>query len=94
LTITIQGIYLEYELRCRVILEGDEKLFYNLKAEMAREKITIKLLAERTGISYKSLKRKISGDTEFKKSEIVLIKREFPQYSLDYLFASKDEVGK
>ena len=61
---------------------------------MAREKITIKLLAERTGISYKSLKRKISGDTEFKKSEIVLIKREFPQYSLDYLFASKDEVGK
>mgnify|MGYP002658148478 FL=1 len=56
-------------------------MFYNLKAEMAREKITIKLLAERTGISYKSLKRKISGDTEFKKSEIVLIKREFPQYS-------------
>lgn len=52
-------------------------MFYNLKAEMAREKITIKLLAERTGISYKSLKRKISGDTEFKKSEIVLIKLEF-----------------
>lgn len=66
--------------------KGDEKLFSNLNAEMARKKLTIKSLAEKTGINYESLKNKMSGSTEFKRSEMISIKKEFPTCSLDYLF--------
>ena len=70
-------------------MKGDDKLFNNLNAEMARNKLTIKLLSERTGINYESLKNKMSGTTEFKRSEMLLIKKEFPDCSLDYLFATE-----
>ena len=60
-------------------------MFSNLNAEMARNKLTIKALAEKTGINYESLKNKMSGATEFKRSEMLLIKKEFPTCSLDYL---------
>lgn len=66
-------------------------MFNNLNAEMARRKMTIKALAEKTGINYESLKNKLSGTTEFKRSEMILIKREFPEHSLDYLFAIEEQ---
>lgn len=68
-------------------------MFFNLNAEMARENMTIKTLSERTGINYDSLKNKMSGLTEFKRSEMLLIKNEFPNCSLDYLFATKQKEG-
>ena len=71
-------------------------MFNNLNAEMARKKLTIKALAEKTGMNYESLKNKLSGVTEFKRSEMLSIKSEFPECSLDYLFATADdgkEVG-
>ena len=71
-------------------MKGDEKLFSNLHAEMARKKMTIKSLAEKTGITYESLKNKMSGTTEFKRSEMISIKKEFPKCSLDYLFESDE----
>lgn len=61
-------------------------MFPNLNAEMARRKMTIKLLSEKTGINYESLKNKMSGITEFKRSEMLLIKKEFSDCTLDYLF--------
>lgn len=64
-------------------------MFPNLNAEMGRKKMTIKSLAEKTGMGYESLKNKMSGITEFKRSEMVVIKREFPGCSLDYLFATE-----
>lgn len=64
-------------------------MFNNLNAEMARRKLTIKSLAEKTGINYESLKNKMSGNTEFKRSEMISIKKEFPEYSLDYLFQAE-----
>ena len=67
-------------------------MFCNLNAEMARRKMTIKSLAERTDINYESLKNKMSGATEFKRSEMISIKKEFPDCTLDYLFAI--EVGE
>ncbi|WP_302597516.1 helix-turn-helix transcriptional regulator [uncultured Clostridium sp.] len=66
-------------------------MFNNLNAEMARKKISIKALAEATGINYESLKNKMSGTTEFKRSEMVRIKKEFSNCSLDYLFATEGE---
>lgn len=63
-------------------------MFPNLNAELARNKITVKTLSEITGINYESLKNKVSGKTEFKRSEMYHIKKEvFPNYSIDYLFA-------
>lgn len=67
-------------------------MFSNLNAEMARKKLTIKALAERTGINYESLKNKMSGTTEFKRNEMVLIKKAFPECSLDYLFNIDDQA--
>ncbi len=64
-------------------------MFSNLNAEMARRKITIKSLAKKTGITYESLKNKMSGNTEFKRSEMISIKKEFPECSLDYLFSTE-----
>lgn len=63
-------------------------MFSNLNAEMARNKLTIKALAEKTSINYESLKNKMSGATEFKRSEMVSIKKEFPACTLDYLFST------
>lgn len=65
-------------------------MFGNLNAEMARVGINIKILSEKTGIKYESLKNKMSGGTEFKRSEMLLIKKEFPNCSLDYLFATEN----
>ena len=64
-------------------------MFNNLNAEMARRKMSIKALAEATGIGYESMKNKMSGATEFKRSEMIQIKKEFPGCTLDYLFATE-----
>lgn len=65
-------------------------MFPNLNAEMGRRKMSIKLLAELTGINYESLKNKMSGITEFKRSEMLAVKKEFAECSLDYLFATEE----
>lgn len=67
-------------------------MFCNLNAEMARKKLSIKALAERTGINYESLKNKMCGATEFKRSEMIAIKNEFSDCTLDYLFATAADI--
>lgn len=67
-------------------------MFYNLNAEMGRTKLTIKKLAELSGINYESLKLKLRGVTEFKLCEMVAIKKKvFPDKTLDYLFATESD---
>ncbi len=67
-------------------------MFPNLNAEMARRKIDIKSLAKITGIQYETLKNKLSGKTEFKRSEMYRIKTDvFPLCTIDYLFATELE---
>ena len=66
-------------------------MFPNLNAEMGRKKMTIKSLSEETGINYESLKNKMSGATEFKRSEMLAVKASFPGTSLDYLFATEQK---
>lgn len=67
-------------------------MFPNLNAELARKKITLKALAELTGIGYESLKNKASGVTEFKRNEMYAIKKNaFPDLSVDYLFAEEEK---
>jgi len=66
-------------------------MFPNLNAELARKKLTVKSLSGITGINYESLKNKVNGKTEFKRSEMYLIKKDaFPEHSIDYLFAENN----
>lgn len=68
-------------------------MFPNLKAEMGRAKLTIKNLSEISDINYESLKLKLRGVTEFKRREMISIKKNaFPDKSLDYLFQTDEEV--
>ena len=70
-------------------------MFPNLSAELARNRMTIKSLSEKTGINYESLKNKVSGKTEFKINEMILIKKKvFPDYTIDYLFVTDNDAGE
>ena len=66
-------------------------MFPNLSAEMARIKMTLKGLSAESEIGYESLKNKVSGITEFKRDEMIRIKRVFPECTMDYLFASDED---
>lgn len=67
-------------------------MFLNLNAEMAKAKINIKALSELSGINYETLKLKLRGVTEFKRSEMVTIKKKiFPDKTLDYLFQTEEK---
>ena len=59
----------------------------NLVAEMAREGVLYKDLAEMLGRDEKSISNKISCKTEFTRKEMVQIRKQlFLECSLDYLF--------
>ncbi len=64
-------------------------MFENLKAEMARQDLTIKDFSkdEELNLSYETLRNKFSGRTEWNKREMWLIKKKyFSQKSIEYLF--------
>ncbi|MEE0744916.1 MAG: hypothetical protein UIL73_00360 [Anaerovoracaceae bacterium] len=64
----------------------------NLIAEMARNDMSYKDLAEILGRDEKSISNKISCKTEFTRKEMILIKKEvFPDCTLDYLFEQTGE---
>ena len=50
-------------------------MYRNLKAEMARQNLSVKALAARIGVAYSTLSQKIGGKTEFTFAEAVAIKR-------------------
>lgn len=63
-------------------------MYPNLSAELARHKITVLMLSEKTGIPYSTLAPKIRGEKPMKMSEAVLIRDAIdPTLTLDYLFA-------
>ena len=67
-------------------------MFPNLSAEMARSRMNLKMLSSETEIGYESLKNKMSGATEFKRDEMIRIKKVFPECTMDYLFASDEDT--
>lgn len=77
LTITLQGIL-------------EVKMFYNLKAEMARKNVRAKHLSELLCISIKSVNNKLSGRTEFTLSEIMKISKVFHDIPTFELFERKE----
>lgn len=67
-------------------------MFRNLKAEMAREGLTGKDIANGIEISEKAFSQKINGTSEFTRIEMVRIRKKFfPNLSFEYLFDLTDE---
>ena len=61
--------------------------FNNLLAEMAKLGITQKELAKLTGIKHQTLIKKLTGEKEFRLSDILKIRNLInPNLSLEYLF--------
>jgi len=68
-------------------------LFRNLKAEMARQGISNKSLAEHLNITDRALRNKLSGASEFTWEQVCKIQTElFPHMNKDYLFEVDVEV--
>ena len=69
-------------------------MYPNLDAEMAREKVTTKAVAEALGLDERSVRNKIAGKTKFFYIETVKIKDTFfPEADLEYLFKT-DEADR
>lgn len=69
-------------------------MFDNLKAEMARDGLTITDLSKdrELDLSYETLRNKFGGKTEWNKREMWLIKKKyFPNKSIEYLFEQKSQ---
>jgi len=71
-------------------------LYHNLKAEMARQGIKVKDIAELLEVRRATVSDKINGKYRFYCDEAIKIKKVFfPHLSIDYLFQSKnDKNGK
>lgn len=65
-------------------------MYDNLRAEMARNGITVKQLSQVLGVSLKTASNRLSGKTDFTLNEALKINRElFPKCKLDYLFEQR-----
>lgn len=63
--------------------------YINIKAEMARNRITLNTIASFLSLCPSSVSKKINGHTAFKAEEIKAIQQEFfPNVSLDELLQS------
>lgn len=61
--------------------------YVNLRAEMARQGVTVKQLAKLLGVSLKTASNRLSGKTEFTLGEALAINNDlFPECELAYLF--------
>lgn len=70
-------------------------MFPNLDAEMARENKKQTDVAMILGISESTVSDKMNGKTDFKLKECKkIIFNFFPGFSIDYLFATKEEIVK
>lgn len=62
--------------------------FQRLRAEMKENKINQKCLAEKLGISEKTMCEKMKGNWEFHRDEMIIICKIFNK-SMDYLFGEE-----
>ena len=59
-------------------------MFLNINIERARDGLSVRKLAKKTGIKYDTLLRKLNGETEFNRAEMIKIQKAFSnRVSLD-----------
>ncbi|WP_428993679.1 XRE family transcriptional regulator [Brevibacillus choshinensis] len=69
--------------------------YKNLRAEMARQTITVGELAKLLGVRYATVSDKLNGRSRFFYDEASHIRRKFfPKCSLEYLFEQTDEQAE
>lgn len=67
-------------------------MFVAIDVERAKEKMSKKDLAYKSGIEYMTLLSKLNGKTEFTRSEMLKIQNAFQQHvPLDILFSESDD---
>ena len=67
-------------------------MFRQISIEMARDGISKKALAKKTGIKYDTLLYKLNGSVEFTRPEMLKIQKAFNnRLSLEELFSSDDD---
>ena len=67
----------------------------NLKAALDKKEISLKVVASLINTTDKTVRNKINGKTEFNCPEAIKISAElFPEYKLEYLFASGGKGDK
>ena len=64
-------------------------MFPNLKAEMARNDVSVLQIAKALGVTRKTFENKMNGVSQFKVTEMWKIQGMFPDCSLAYLFEQK-----
>ncbi|QBP06976.1 helix-turn-helix domain-containing protein [Virgibacillus phage Mimir87] len=70
-------------------------MYKNLEGEMARKGITKAYMAKKFNMRYPTLVDKLNGKYRLYFDEAIQIKDEFfPEYNLDYLFATEKEEDK
>lgn len=66
--------------------------YKNLRAEMARNGVTIRQIAESLGVRFATISDKLNGRSRFFCDEAFHIKRHFfPNCSIEYLFDDDDQ---
>lgn len=62
-------------------------MYKNLHILMINEKVTDEHIANELKLTIKAVRYRLSGETEFKRNEMLIIKKRlFPNYTLDQLF--------
>lgn len=81
------------DTKIRELIGGDKRMYPNLKAEMARKKITQLAIAECLNVTPTTISLKLNGKAKLLLPECMKIKNNFfPDCSLEYLFASDEEL--
>lgn len=66
-------------------------MYKNLQILMINNNVTEENLADALNLTIKAIQHRLKGNTEFKRSEMLIIKKQiFPNYSLDQIF--DDEI--
>lgn len=67
-------------------------MYKNLRAEMARESITMVDISEFLNVRYATVNDKVNGKYRFYYDEALMIKKHFfPNCNLEYLFEKEEE---
>lgn len=84
----LNQLFPEKEVGKEAHITGINKIAYrNIRAQMAKERITIQEAARRMGVPVDTISRKLCGFASFKLEEAILFRRVcFPDYSLEFLF--------
>ena len=62
-------------------------MYKNLQILMISNNVSEETLATTLGLSLKAIQHRFKGNTEFKRSEMLIVKKKlFPSYTLDQLF--------